>query len=240
MARDLFGEVSTPSVKLGSQAWYTVPLSIAAHVVVTALLIVLPLASADLLPVPDVVMAFTAPAPVPDPPPPPAAAVASSTARGTTTPVSGAAPKDAPSSIEPETGAPPSVPFGGVDGGIDRIGETVGNGLVNIPEPPAPRQSPTPQPVRPGGLIKYPTKVRHVAPIYPRMAQEARVDGLVILEAVIAADGRVQDVRVLRSKPLLDQAAVDAVRQWRFTPTLLNGIPVPVIMTVTVNFALTR
>jgi protein TonB len=66
------------------------------------------------------------------------------------------------------------------------------------------------------------------------------VEGVVILEAIIGADGRVQEVRVLRSKPLLDQAAIDAVRQWLFTPTLLNGVPVPVIMTVTVNFALER
>ena len=238
MARDLFGEVSTPSVKLGSQAWYTVPLSIAAHVVVTALVIVLPLASSDLLPVPDVVIAFTAPPPMPDPPPPPAAAVASTTPRGTTTPAA-VAPTNAPSSIEPESTVPPGVPVGGVPGGVG-IGESIGAGLVNIPVPPAPPQVRTPAPVRPGGQVKYPTKVHHVAPIYPRLAQDARVDGLVILEAVIAADGRVQDVRVLRSKPLLDQAAVDAVRQWRFTPTLLNGIPVPVIMTVTVNFELTR
>ena len=239
MARDLFGEVSTPSVKLGSQAWYTVPLSIAAHVVVTALVIVLPLASADLLPVPDVVIAVTAPPPVPDPPPPPAAAGASATPRGPASQVSPVAPTDAPSSIGPETPMPPGVPVDGVIGGTG-LGESIGTGLVNIPTPPAPPPARAPEPVRPGGHVKYPTKVHHVAPVYPRIAQEARVDGLVILEAIIAADGRVQDVRVLRSKPLLDQAAVDAVRQWRFTPTLLNGIPVPVIMTVTVNFELSR
>ena len=239
MARDLFDEVSAPSVKLGSQAWYTVPLSIAAHVVLTALVIVLPLASSELLPVPDVVMAFTAPPPVPDSPPPPAAAVASTIPRGTPTVASTAAPTDAPSSIEPEGAAPPGVPVGGVIGGID-FGEPVGTGLVNIPALPAPPPVRGPVPVRPGGHVKYTTKVHHVSPIYPRIAQDARDEGLVILEAVIAADGRVQDVRVLRSKPLLDQAAVDAVRQWRFTPTLLNGIPVPVIMTVTVNFELTR
>jgi protein TonB len=61
---------------------------------------------------------------------------------------------------------------------------------------------------------------------------------VVILEAVIDAQGRVESVRVLRSIALLDQAAADAVRQWRFTPTLLNGEPVPIVMTVTVNFAL--
>jgi protein TonB len=89
-----------------------------------------------------------------------------------------------------------------------------------------------------GGNIKAPTQVRKVQPQYPAIAQSARVQGVVILEATIAADGHVQDVKVLRSIPLLDQAAVDAVKQWQYTPTLLNGVPVPVVMTVTVNFTL--
>ena len=70
------------------------------------------------------------------------------------------------------------------------------------------------------------------------MARAARVSGVVILETVIGPDGRVTDVKILRSVPLLDDAALEAVRQWEYTPTLLNGVPVPVIMTVTVNFQL--
>ncbi len=70
------------------------------------------------------------------------------------------------------------------------------------------------------------------------MAQSARVQGIVILEAVIGPTGRVTEVKVLRSVPLLDEAAITAVKQWVYTPTLLNGVPVPVIMTVTVNFTL--
>jgi protein TonB len=64
------------------------------------------------------------------------------------------------------------------------------------------------------------------------------VQGVVILETLIGANGRVEDARILRSIPLLDQAALDAVRQWEFTPTLLNGNPVPVIMTTTIQFSL--
>ena len=75
-------------------------------------------------------------------------------------------------------------------------------------------------------------------PVYPDIAMRARVAGMVILEAVIDAEGRVVNVKVLRSVPMLDQAAIDAVRQWEFTPTRLNGVPVPVVMTVTVNFTL--
>jgi TonB family protein len=92
--------------------------------------------------------------------------------------------------------------------------------------------------VRVGGSIKAPTLLKRVAPVYPLIAMSARVQGIVILEATISVDGRVIDAKVLRSVPLLDQAAIDAVRQWEYTPTLLNGAPVPVIMTVTVTFSL--
>jgi len=95
-----------------------------------------------------------------------------------------------------------------------------------------------PAAIRVGGNIKPPTKTVDVKPIYPPDALTARVQGVVICEAVIGPDGKVADVRILRSIPLLDRAAIDAVRQWEFTPTLLNGTPVPVIMTMTVNFTL--
>jgi TonB family protein len=93
-------------------------------------------------------------------------------------------------------------------------------------------------PVRVGGNIRVPTKIHNANPVYPATAQTAGIQGVVILELTIATDGAVSDARVLRSIPLLDQAALDAVRQWRYEPTLLNGAPVPVIMTATVNFAL--
>jgi serine/threonine-protein kinase len=96
-----------------------------------------------------------------------------------------------------------------------------------------------PAPVRVGGDIRQPTKIRHVEPNYPAEAQAAGAQGVVILEATIGVDGKVTGVRVLRSIPLLDKAASDAVQQWQYTPTLLNDVPVPVLMTVTVNFTLT-
>ena len=91
-------------------------------------------------------------------------------------------------------------------------------------------------PVRVGGRIQTPTKVKDVKPVYPAIAQSARVSGAVTIEATIGPDGKVADAKVVRSIPLLDQAALDAVRQWEYTPTLLNGVPVPVIVTVTINF----
>ena len=90
--------------------------------------------------------------------------------------------------------------------------------------------------VRVGGSIKPPMKVKNVAPIYPEIAKSARVSGVVVVEATVGEDGKVMDTKVLRSVPLLDQAALDAVRQWEYTPTLLNGKPVPVVTTVTINF----
>ncbi len=87
--------------------------------------------------------------------------------------------------------------------------------------------------------VRQPTKTKHVSPAYPELAEAASVQGVVILEARIGVEGKVTHARVLRSVPLLDQAALDAVMQWEFQPTLLNGQPVPVMMTVTVQFTLT-
>ena len=89
-----------------------------------------------------------------------------------------------------------------------------------------------------GSGLASPRKVKHVNPVYPVAAREAKITGVVILEAQIGPDGRVLDARVLRSIPELDAAAVDAVKQWEFTPTLINGAPMPVTMTVTVQFSL--
>jgi TonB family protein len=90
--------------------------------------------------------------------------------------------------------------------------------------------------VRPGGRIMPPKKIKDVQPVYPALAQSARVSGAVTIEATIGADGKVIDAKVVRSIPLLDEAALAAVRQWEYLPTMLNGVPVPVLVTVTVNF----
>lgn len=114
-----------------------------------------------------------------------------------------------------------------------------GGGSLQPGRPPAVSQPEGAQePVRVGGNVTEPTKVRHVPPVYPPAARRMRAQGVVILETVIGTTGAVEDVRVLRSVPLLDDAAITAVRQWRYTPTLLNDVPVPVVMTVTVNFRL--
>jgi protein TonB len=95
-------------------------------------------------------------------------------------------------------------------------------------------------PVRVGGNIKPPAKIRDVKPVYPPIAMESKVQGVVVIEITIDTAGNVMTAKILRGQPLLDQAALDAVQQWQFQPTLLNGTPVPVIMTATVNFSLAQ
>ena len=90
--------------------------------------------------------------------------------------------------------------------------------------------------VRPGGRIMPPKKIKDVQPVYPAIAQSARVSGVVTIEATIGPDGKVVDAKVVRSIPLLDQAALDAVRQWEYLPTMLNGTPVPILVTVKITF----
>jgi TonB family protein len=146
-------------------------------------------------------------------------------------------------------GAVPGGVAGGVAGGV--TGGVKEGSLFDAPAPPPPPPPPPsgsgpssnkssldPTALKVGGAISPPRRLVNVNPVYPPDAKEARVQGVVILEVLIGQDGKVENSRILRSIPMLDQAAADAVRQWEFTPTLLNGNPVKVVMTVTVNFTL--
>lgn len=90
--------------------------------------------------------------------------------------------------------------------------------------------------IRVGGQVRPPIRIKEVAPVYPAIAQSARVQGDVVIEATIDEEGNVADARIVKSVPLLDQAALDAVRQWQYRPSLLNGVPTAVVTTVTVKF----
>jgi periplasmic protein TonB len=96
---------------------------------------------------------------------------------------------------------------------------------------------PAPEPAA-GSGAKQPTRLKYVAPVYPKAALDAGAEGVIILEATIGEDGHIRDVKVLRSIPLLDQAAIDAVKQWEYTPTILNGKPTPVVIAITLTFAI--
>jgi protein TonB len=237
MPRDLFGDVVHHDLRVGKRAWYSLPLTALVHTIIIAVAVVVPLVAVDELPglpraAAEYVM-IAPPQPPPAPPRTPRHAAADVPAMNPH-----AAPLVAPAGIapdngrvpEPETSADARVP-GGVPASID------GAGLGIQPEAPPPPPPPV-TPVRITSDLRRPAKIKDVMPVYPDIAMRARVAGMVILEAVIDAEGRVVNVKVLRSVPMLDQAAIDAVRQWEFTPTRLNGVPVPVVMTVTVNFTL--
>lgn len=232
MPRELFGNVTRPSISAGDRKWYTLPLSLISHSAIVVVIVALPILAPVVLPLIAEDMDGFVMISVPKPPPLPALKPV------TATPVvnPNAAPIVAPSAITKETGLEAgfeNTAASIVDGGI--VGE-ITHGLVEPDLPAAP--PPVQQPLRVGSSVRQPVKVRDVAPVYPQIAQAARVQGIVILEATIGPDGRVTNARVLRSVPLLDQAALEAVRQWEYTPTLLNGAPVPVIMSVTVQFTL--
>jgi periplasmic protein TonB len=220
-------------------------LSAATHVAVIAGVAWVVLFSvSDTLPEVPTVMAFVADAPVPSPPPPPPppAAKAAKTAQvSKPVPTSGptfTVPTTIPVGIQPESGIDLSDEggvVGGVEGGIPGgvLGGLFGSMVNEVPPPPPPAK-----PRRVGGELQAPALIRRVEPDYPGVAVAAKVSGTVILEATVNESGAVTDVKVLRPILLLDQAAVKAVRQWRYQPLLLNGQPVPFILVVTVTFSL--
>jgi protein TonB len=240
MSDVMFREIGDAPRKSTAARRYGVPLSIAGHAVVFGMAIVIPLMAPSTLPPMVTMLGFT----IETPPPtlPPLDMRTRSGARGSAgKPVAQApAPVEAPHDIELDrSAAAPDPGHGGVgliENGIVGVPNGIFIGSSAPPEPP--RAIPSNVPIRVGGKIRPPTKNKHVAPVYPPVARAAHVEGTVILQATIGPSGEVQAVTVLRSIPLLDAAAIEAVRQWEFTPTLLNGVPVAVIMTVTVMFTL--
>jgi len=230
MSRDMFRSVVDTGVRVGTRKWYTVPLSILTHTAALAAFVVAPLMATGALPTPQTVLAFAASVPPPPPPPlPPPAAAAPPPVAPVMAMSPDVAPTVMPSRVAEEP--PPTLMTRLV------IAPTITSGApaVALPEQPPPQPT-TPIPV--GGDIKSPTKIKNLDPVYPILAKQARIQGTVIIQAVIGRDGHVKDAQVLRSIPALDRAAVDAVTQWVYTPTLLGGRPIEVILTVSVNFAL--
>ena len=217
----------------------SVPISIALHLIAVCLFLIIPLTANMVLPDPaSHLPEYMRVAPMP--PPPPVAVVRPPSAPASTTPSNpDLAPTVAPDTIEPERAPAHVIPDLGAipsDGGVPSgVGVAIGAPPVPVVPPDPPRQS---GPVRVADLPVSPRKIVDVRPIYPEIARAARKEGTVIMEAVLDPTGRVTQLRVIQSVPLLDLAALDAVRQWRYTPSLLGGHPVSVLMTITVRFTL--
>jgi protein TonB len=214
--------------------------SVVAHAVVITAALVAQQLDVGALPTPHQPVLFEAadimPADIQLPKPPPHVGPIRAAATDSASMSMNPAPTVMPTGLAPETepaGTSASGPIVGVENGGSGGIESISGGSAPPPPPPPPVV-----PIRLHQGMRAPQKIVDVAPVYPPVAQRARVEGVVILEAVIDAQGRVASVRVLRSIALLDQAAAEAVKQWRFTPALLNAEPVPVVMTVTVNFTL--
>jgi protein TonB len=241
MPHDLFGDVLVRPRAVRARRSSVAIVSVVAHGATIVAFLITPLIATDpsILPAPQRAVAFLADRIVPVVPAPSLgpSARSRSSAPNATDNRAAAAPLEAPSEIKPESGLEASASRVG-PGGPPIVGLMEGLGPVSAPVGPPPAPPPPTAPVRLHMGIHGPQKLVDVPPPYPPAARTARIEGVVIIEATIDTSGNVVAARALKSAPFLEQAALEAVRQWKFTPTLLNGVPVPVIMTVTVNFTL--
>jgi protein TonB len=237
VARDLFRQVleNHPSAPAGRLS--ALPLSLAIHALILVAVIVIPLFAADVLPL--VQSGDVAWTPVVLPPsPPPIPAPASRPAMPAQAVVASAVPFEAPKGISQERlivpDTPPDSAAPALASVVPGTGVPGGTGVV-LPDAPPPGPV---APVPASTLVTPPVKIRDASPEYPEIPRLAKKEGQVVIEAVIGVTGDVVDARVLRSTPMFAEAALAAVRQWKYRPTLVNGRPVPVVMTVTVTFRL--
>ena len=239
--------VSSANPQRTHKPW-TVALSFLIQFGIVIVMILIPLIYTEALPK-QLLTTFLVAPPPPPPPPPPAAAVqrvvkpiARIIHNGQMT-----APTVIPKKVSmiKEEELPPDVGAVGVAGGVPGgvpggqaggvLGGIIGGTGAGLPPPPKPAAN---KPVRVGGNVAQANLIRQVTPVYPPIAKTAHISGTVLLHAIIGKDGTVQDLQYVSGPPLLMKSAKDAVRQWRYKPTLLNGEPVDVDTTISVVFTL--
>jgi len=233
----MFEQVDTGK---GTKPW-TVGVSMILQAVILGILILIPLIYTEALPKGFMNTFLVAPAP-PPPPPPPAAPVKVVHAPPRIIPLNKmVAPTVIPKKVEVVHDSAPDV--SGVPGGIGVPGGTgvpggVLGGIIGSSAPPPPPKPATPQRIRVGGNVESANIISEPQPVYPPIAKAARVQGTVILHAVIGKDGTVGQLQFITGPAMLSQSCMAAVRQWRYKPTLLNGEPVEVDTTVSCVFSL--
>jgi|SRR6267143_4979165 protein TonB len=229
--------------KLKTKRLGTTILSFLLQVGLICILILIPLIYTDALPKGNLMTFLVAPPPPPPPPPPPAAAVKVVKIQSEVINGQLRTPTKIPSKVQmiKEEEAPPDMGAGvpgGVPGGIPG-GSTGGvmGGILSSANAAIPKVA-TPQRVRVSTGVATGLLIKKVTPNYPQLAKQARIQGTVVLQAEISKDGTIQNLQLISGHPMLAPAAIEAVRQWRYKPYLLNGEPVAVETTVQVNFSL--
>ncbi len=243
------------SVKQGNQQnpmmyFASLLISFVIHAAVICVLVILPMVFFNVLEADDLVAILIAPPSPPVPPPLPSPPAKAGTApRQVTTHTSMDAPPSIPHGVPPPDETSTTI---GVDQIVQDIrsygpGQGTGNesGRSVLPPMEPPKLPPLPPPptkkrtvIIPGGNVQESKLILKVPPVYPELARKAHVEGTVVIEAIIDEEGNVTGIKVVSGHPFLTRAAEEAVRQWKYSPTVLNGEPVSVLATVTVIFHL--
>jgi periplasmic protein TonB len=233
--------------RLSTKRGMTTTISFLLQVVLVGILVLIPLLFTEALPKTQLMTFLVAPPPPPPPPPPPAAAPVKIVKQVQTDIVNGQlrTPTKIPEKVQmiKEDEAPPPVMsaagvVGGVPGGVPggSMGGVIG-GIISSTPVAVPKVA-TPQRVRVSQGVTQGLLVRKVQPNYPPLARQARIQGSVLLQAEISKEGTIENLRLISGHPMLAPAAIEAVKQWRYKPYILNGEPVEVETQITVNFTL--
>ncbi len=211
------------------------------EIALIGIMVLIPLLFTEALPKAQLMMSLVAPPPPPPPPPPPTVVHVVKQVQTNIINDQLRTPTKIPKKIEmiKEDAAPPPMTagvVGGIDNGPGQVGGVIG-GIISSTPVAVPKVA-TPQRIRVSMGVTQGLKIRDVKPSYPALARQARIQGTVVLQAVISKEGSIEGLKVLSGHPMLVPAAIDAVKQWKYKPYILNGEPVEVDTQVTVNFTL--
>jgi periplasmic protein TonB len=233
--------------RLRTKRGMTTTVSFVLQVALVGVLVLLPLIFTEALPKQQLMTFLVAPPPPPPPPPPPAAAPVKVVKQIQSDIINGQlrTPTKIPEKVQmikEEEAPPPEMSSAGVVGGVPggvpggQMGGVIG-GIISSTPVAVPKVA-TPQRVRVSLGVSQGLLIKKVQPVYPPLARQARIQGVVLLQAEISKDGTIENLRLISGHPMLAPAAIDAVKQWRYKPYLLNGEPVAVETQVQVNFSL--